>query len=160
MENINFRYLPKEDDIENVRKITESTDFFYDHEVLVAVELIEDRIRKGVNSEYSFIFAEIQGKTIAYSCYGKIACTKNSYDLYWIVTHNDYRGKGIGKILLSETEAKIKEEGGKRIYAETSSTPKYLPTRRFYESSNYFAESVLKEFYNDNDDKITFVKIL
>ncbi len=160
MENINFRYLPKEEDIENIRKITQSTNFFYDYEVLVAVELIEERLTKGEASGYSFVFAESDGKTIAYSCYGLIACTKNSYDLFWIVTHNDYRGKGIGKILLKETEAKIKEVGGKRVYAETSSIPKYAPTRKFYESTYYFAESVLKEFYNDNDDKITYVKIL
>ena len=160
MGNIKFRYMPVKDDVEKIRTITESTKFFYDYEVDVAVELIQERLSKGEASGYSFVFAEENGIIIAYSCYGHIACTKNSYDLYWIVTHNDCRGKGIGKILLKETENKIKEAGGKKVYAETSSLPKYASTRRFYESTGYKAESVLKEFYNDNDDKITFVKTI
>lgn len=155
-----FRYKEKPEDLEDVRIITDSTGFFYDYEVDVAVELIQDKISKGEASDYKFIFMESDGRTIAYSCYGHIACTKNSYDLYWIVTHNDFRGKGFGKLLLKETENKIEEEGGRKVYAETSSTPKYEPTRKFYLSNNYLAESVLKDFYNDDDDKIVYVKRL
>lgn len=158
--NIEYRTEARQEDIENVRKITDSTGFFYDYETEVAIELIEDRINKGNKSEYEFIFAEVDGETVAYSCYGLIACTKNSFDLYWIVTHNDQRGKGIGKKLLKETEDRIKASGGKRVYAETSSLPKYEPTRKFYETNNYKAESVLKDFYNDDDDKFTYVKTL
>jgi ribosomal protein S18 acetylase RimI-like enzyme len=158
--NFRFRYEPKSKDVENIRKIVESTNYFYDYEVAVAVELIQERLDKGLQSGYEFIFAEADGKTVAYSCYGHIACTKNSYDLYWIVTHNDFRGKGIGKLLLSETENKIKASGGRKVYAETSSLAKYIPTRKFYETNGYFAEAILKEFYNDNDDKVVFVKTL
>jgi len=162
MENINFkfRYDPSPEDVENIRQIVESTNYFYDYEVEVAVELIIERLDKRLASGYEFIFAEADGKTVAYSCYGHIACTKNSYDLYWIVTHNDYRGKGIGKLLLTETENKIKASGGKKVYAETSSLPKYAPTRKFYETTGYTADAVLKEFYNDNDDKVVYVKTL
>jgi N-acetylglutamate synthase-like GNAT family acetyltransferase len=155
-----YRYHAKPEDLENVKIITESTGFFYDYEVDVAVELIQDKLAKGDASDYKFIFIESEGRTIAYSCYGHIACTKNSYDLYWIVTNNDFRGKGFGRLLLKETENKIKEAGGKKIYAETSSLPKYEPTRKFYLTSEYIAESVLKDFYNDNDDKIVYVKRL
>ena len=157
---MNFRYLPVIDDIETIREIVKSTGYFYDYEIDVAVELVEERLAKGEASGYHFVFAESEGNTIAYSCYGHIACTKNSYDLFWIVTHNDYRGKGIGKILLKETENKVRQAGGRNIYAETSSLPKYVSTRKFYESNGYKAESVLKDFYNENDDKVTFVKTL
>jgi GNAT superfamily N-acetyltransferase len=155
-----YRYHAKPEDLEDVKIITASTGFFYDYEVDVAVELIQDKLAKGEASDYKFIFVEADGRTVAYSCYGHIACTKNSYDLYWIVTHNDFRGKGYGRLLLKETENKIKEAGGMKIYAETSSLPKYEPTRKFYLSSLYIAESVLKDFYNDNDDKIVYVKRL
>lgn len=158
--NVSFRYEAKAEDVDVIRQIVESTDYFYDYEVEVAVELVEERLNKGPSSGYEFVFAEVDGRTVAYTCYGLIACTKNSYDLYWIVTHNDFRGKGIGKLLLKETEEKIKGSGGKKVYAETSSIPKYDSTRKFYENTGYIAEAVLKEFYDDNDDKVVFVKTL
>ncbi len=143
-------------DIDNVRDIITSTNFFQDHEIPVAVKLVEERLEKGLESGYHFIFASIVGKTIAYACYGEIPCTKGSYDLYWIVTHNDYRGKGIGKALMAEVEKQIMGSGGRVIYIETSSKPQYKPTRLFYENYGCVTEAVLKDFYDYGDDKIIY----
>jgi len=151
-----FRYEPTMKDIDNVRDIITSTNFFQDHEIPVAVELVEERLEKGLESGYHFIFASIVGKTIAYACYGEIPCTKGSYDLYWIVTHNDYRGKGIGKALMAEVEKQIMGSGGRVIYIETSSKPQYKPTRLFYENYGCVTEAVLKDFYDYGDDKIIY----
>ena len=96
--NITFRYNVKVEDIFRVREIVESTKFFYDIEIPIAVELVSSAA-SGYNV-YKFIFAEIDGEVVAYSCYGKIDGTVGGYDLYWIVTHNDYRGSGIGKQLI------------------------------------------------------------
>ena len=137
-----------------------STGFFYDHEVDVAVELIEERLHKGEKSGYFFVFAEVDGITAAYSCYGPISTTKSSHDLYWIVTHNDFRGKGIGKKLLDETYRHVRAMGGTQIYAETSGREHYAPTRQFYDSAGYTLESTLKDFYDKGDDKLTYVKRL
>jgi ribosomal protein S18 acetylase RimI-like enzyme len=144
-------------DIENIREIIVSTGFFYDHEVPVAVSLAEERLQHGLESGYYFVFVEIDNKTVAYSCYGEIACTIGSYDLYWIATHNDYRGKGIGKQLLEKTHQLIKHVGGRLIIAETSSTEKYLPTRTFYESNKYIQEAQIKDFYQSGDDKCMYI---
>lgn len=151
-----YRNEPQETDIENVREIITSTGFFYDHEIPVAVELVEERLQKGLDSGYFFIFAELDGKTIAYSCFGEIPCTKGSYDLYWIATHNDYRGKGIGKKLLAETVKAIAEVGGRSIYIETSSKKMYEPTRYFYENYGCTTEAILKDFYDTNDHKYIY----
>lgn len=151
-----FRFDPTNADIENVREIVTSTNFFHDHEIPVAVELVEERLEKGLESGYHFIFADIDSKTIAYACYGEIPCTKGSYDLYWIATHNDYRGKGIGKTLMAEVERHIKSLGGRVIYIETSSKAHYEPTRKFYEDYGCVTEAVLKDFYDFGDDKIIY----
>ena len=50
--------------------------------------------------------------------------------------------------------------GGKGIYLETSSTEKYIPTREFYLRCNYKIEAQIKDFYDDGDDKVIFVKRL
>jgi len=157
---IKFRQNVKPEDIEHVREIVVSTGFFYDFEIPVAVELVEDRIAEGEESGYFFIFAEVEGKTVSYSCYGPIAGTDAGYDLYWIVTHNDYRGLGIGKKLLDETHKVVKNRGGRYIIAETSSLEKYTPTRQFYEKNNYDKEAIIKDFYLTGDDKVIYVKRL
>jgi ribosomal protein S18 acetylase RimI-like enzyme len=157
---IRFRETVKPDDVENVREIAASTGFFYDFEIPVAVELVEDRLTEGEESGYFFIFVEVEGKTVSYSCYGPIAGTDAGYDLYWIVTHNDYRGLGIGKKLLDETHRVVKNAGGRYIIAETSSLEKYTPTRLFYEKNNYDKDAVIKDFYMPGDDKVIYVKRL
>lgn len=160
MEGITLRTEPKFEDIESVREIVTSSGFFYDYEIPVAVELVQERIEKGVASEYFFVFADFEGKTISYACFGPIACTKNSYDLYWIATHNDFRGKGIGKIILEQSEKEIAQLGGRGIYIETSSKPLYEPTQQFYLKCGYKIEAILKDFYDINDDKLVFTKFL
>ena len=155
-----FRQNVKPEDIETVREIVASTGFFYDFEIPVAVELVEAAVEEGEASGYFFIFAEADGNTLAYSCYGQIACTDAGYDLYWIVTHNDYRGMRIGKLLLEETHRVVKNRGGRYIIAETSCLEKYTPTRLFYEKNNYDRDATIKDFYMPGDDKAIYVKRL
>jgi ribosomal protein S18 acetylase RimI-like enzyme len=158
--NITFRTTPEKKDIKRIREIVVSTKFFYDHEVEVAVELIVERLDYGESTGYNFIFAEVDGVTAAYSCYGPIALTKSSFDLYWIVTHNDYRGKGIGKKLLEETFKQAKKMGCTLIVAETSGLEHYAPTRSFYDSTKFTLEGRLKDFYDKGDDKYIYIKRL
>ncbi len=145
-------------DMDSVREIVTSTGFFHDYEVDVAVELVEETIVKGSEDGYRFVFADYNGKTIGYCCYGLIPCTKSSYDIYWIAVHNEQRGKGIGKLLLQKTEEEIKKLGGTGIFLETSSKDLYKPTRQFYINANYMTEVVIKDFYEVGDDKYIFSK--
>jgi len=145
-------------DIEKVNEIVSSTKFFHDDELVIAVELVNERLQKGLASGYEFIFAEIAGKTVAYSCYGEIPATLGSYDLYWLVTHQSYRGQGIGKQLLAVTEKAIRQRQGRAIYVETAAREQYAPTHHFYERCQYIKEAQLKDFYAVGDDKIIYVK--
>ncbi len=145
-------------DFEGIKEILESTGFFYDYEIEVALELASDNLAKGSKSEYYFLLAEVGGKPAGYCCYGPIACTEGSYDLYWIAVHKNFQGQGVGQELLKETEKKIAGIGGRGIYVETASRPQYTPTRAFYLKTGYIIEAVLKDFYSPGDDKVIFVK--
>jgi len=159
-EPLSFREEVLADDSIAVRNIVASTGFFYDHEIDVAVELVDERLQKGLKSGYLFLFAEQGGRTVGYSCYGEIACTEGSYDLYWIAVHEDCRSQGIGKILLQKTEALIAGLKGRVVWVETSGQKKYASTRSFYLRSGYQEEAVLKGFYGPDDDKFIYVKRL
>ena len=159
-EELVFRTSVNDTDIENVREIVSSTGFFSDEEVIIAAELVEERLTKGESSGYFFLFIEIDGKTIGYSCFGPIPATKLSYDLYWIAVHNDYQNRGLGKLLLYESEKAINELGGKRIYVETSGKEQYKATRKFYLACSYKEEAVLNDFYAPGDAKYLYLKVL
>jgi GNAT superfamily N-acetyltransferase len=155
-----LRYEAAPPDSLAVRRIVESTGFFRPDEVDVAVELVVERLAKGDASGYHFIFADRGGRTIGYACYGPIACTVGSYDLFWIAVEQAEQGHGLGRQLLAEAERLIHDRGGRRIYIETSGRPQYLPTRRFYERCGYHTAAVLPEFYDAGDDKVILCKQL
>ena len=142
-----------------VRRIVAATDFFRPDEIEVAVELVDEYLAKGLASGYQFLFAELDSSVAGYACYGPIACTLGSFDLYWIAVDPSWQGRGLGQILLRETEKQILQQGGRHIYIETSGRPQYTPTRSFYERCGYEVVAVLPEFYDHEDDKIVWRKI-
>ena len=153
-----FREHATVEDLKAIEDILRSSGFFYEIEIPVAVSLLEAYLEEGDASGYHFIFADVDGKTVGYTCYGEIAGTESSYDLYWIAMHNECRGKGIGKQLLEKTHEVIRSKGGMLVVAETSSQEKYLPTRQFYLSTGYKEEGFVKDFYKPGDGRLTYVK--
>ncbi len=159
-ESVIYRTDVKASDIEAVGEIVRSTNFFNSEEIEVAMGLVEERVETGIESGYEFVFAEVDGKVVGYTCYGRIPCTKHSFDLYWIAIHQDFRGLGIGKELMDRTEKVIKEIGGIGVYVETSSKELYHPTRSFYLKMNYIEKALFEDFYDKNDGKVVYVKFL
>jgi len=157
---IGFRSTVTERDLQLVREITDSTGFFYPEEVDTAVELVEDRLAKGPRCGYHFLFAEQEGETVGYTSFGPIACTRESYDLYWIVVSGTYRGKGLGTQLLEQSEEAIASLGGTRVYIETSARPLYEPTRAFYLARGYTQIAELEDFYAPGDAKAMYLKVM
>ena len=160
MNDIILRSDVRADDARAVRDIVSSTGFFYEEEIAVAVELVDERLNKGEVSGYHFLFVESSGRTVGYACFGPTPCTQASWDLYWIAVHPDFRGKGIGKTLLAASEETIRAAGGRRIYIETASRELYAPTRAFYLACGYVMEALLQDFYAPGDSKCIFVKVI
>jgi GNAT superfamily N-acetyltransferase len=136
------------------------TGFFSPAEVDIAVELVDDRLSRGGKSDYRFLLAERKGALIAYTCFGAIDGTLNSYDLYWIVVRDDLRKMGIGRELMRRTEDRILRSRGGRVYVDTSSRDQYAPTRAFYMRCGYRQAAVLPDFYAPGDGKIIYEKTL
>ena len=159
-DQIIWREEPRSSDVDIVRDIITSSGFFSKEEIEVAVELVQERLSKGVSSGYYFLFGEKDDQVIGYSCFGPIPCTTESFDIYWIAVHEKLRGLGLGREILERVEQKIRDMGGKRIYVETSSRKQYAPTRSFYMQCGYKEEAVLKDFYSPGDHKVIFLKVL
>ena len=155
-----FRYEVRPDDRESVRRLVDSTGVFSPVEIDVAVELVDDRLKRGSQSDYYFVFAEQDGRPVGYTCYGPIALTAGSFDLYWIAVDRAMHGRKIGRVLLEHTEELVLAAGGRQIYIETSNRHHYAPTRGFYLRCGYDQEALLKDFYAPGDDKVIYVKTL
>jgi GNAT superfamily N-acetyltransferase len=159
-DNLSYRIDVRQADRERVREIVSSSGFFSQEEIEIAVELVDERLLKGEISGYFFLFAEVGGHTVGYTCFGPIAGSLQSYDLYWIAVHDRFRRSGIGKNLLARSEELILHQGGRRIYIETSSRPQYETTRAFYLGSGYRENAFLEDFYAPEDGKIIYVKAI
>ncbi len=95
-----------------------------------------------------------------YACYGPIPCTKSAFDLYWIAVDPRYQRHGLGRLLVSAVEERIKKSGGDRIYIDTSGRPDYAPTRAFYERNSFHRAACLPDFYAPGDDRVIYSKYL
>lgn len=147
---------PEDRDV--VRRMIAGSGFFTDAEVDVAVELVDERLAKGPASGYEFLFVEEAERVLGYACYGEIACTVGSYDLYWVAVDPERRGQGLGRWLMSLAEQAIRDRGGRKIYVETSGKPMYEPTRQFYLHCGYEEIARFPDFYAPGDAKLVYVK--
>jgi GNAT superfamily N-acetyltransferase len=157
---LDFRYEVRPDDRDAVRRLVASTGVFSPVELDVAVELVDERLKRGAESGYHFVFAEQDGRPVGYTCYGPIALTAASFDLYWIAVDKTLHGRIIGRLVLERTEELIHQLGGRQVYIETSNRHHYAPTRGFYLRCGYDQEALLKDFYAPGDDKVIYVKTL
>jgi len=155
-----FRAEPRPADVVAVRTLVAATGFFSAEEIAVAAELVEERLARGPASGYEFRFADAAGGLAGYSCFGRIALTLASYDLYWIVVAPTAQRSGLGRRLLGATEAAVAALGGQRLYAETSSRPLYAPTRGFYRGCGYREAALFADFYAPGDGKVVFERRL
>jgi ribosomal protein S18 acetylase RimI-like enzyme len=153
-----FREEVRASDKAQIHQLVQDSGFFSPEELRIAVELVEERLSDGTESGYFFLFAEHSDGIIGYTCFGPVPDTTNSYDIYWIVVHNDFRHLGIGKSLIALTEDLIEQRGGRHIYIDTSSRNQYKSTRMFYTRCGYRKDAFVKDFYNPGDSKITYVK--
>lgn len=156
-----LRYEPTPSDARAVRDLVKRTAYFNDEEVGIAAELVEERLAKGVESGYEFVFADDDaGRLLGYACFGKIPCTTNRFDLYWIAVEPKVQGRGLGRELLRAAEERIVALDGARVYVDTSTKPQYAATRSFYERCGYELDAALEGFYGPGDGKAIYRRIL
>src|SRR5262245_33148301 len=148
-------------DLAAVARLVREAGVFSEPEIALAVSLAEDALAHGAEaSGHHFLLARRDERVLGYSCFGPIDGTQCSFDLYWIVVGAPSQGRGLGRRLLAETEARIRARGGRRVWVETSGRPDYAPTRAFYERAGYAREARLADFYAPGDDKWIYVKEL
>lgn len=158
-----WRIQVRESDAAAVGALVAESGFFSAEEQLVAVELVNEALSRGVDSGYAFVFSDMPrspGKLQGYACFGPIPATQSSFDLYWVAVSPRHQGKGLGRELVLEAERLARANGATQMYVDTSGREQYIPTRAFYERMNYLTVAVLESFYAPGDDKVIYLKRL
>ena len=142
-----------------IQDIAARTGFFSQEEVECVAALWEDYLTVGpVVGGYNFIVDREGDRVLGFACYGPRDLTTGVFDLYWIAVDPNLRRSGVGRRLLIASEEAVCKAGGRMLIAETSGTPHYEPTRKFYLGMGYVMEASIKDFYSEGDDLAIFVK--
>lgn len=136
-------------------------------EVDVALELLDLALGEPEQADYRFLLAEEPGadavrpglnrRLVGYVCYGPTPMTEGTYDLYWLVTHPDHKGRGLARALISTMEERLRAEGARLIRVETSSRE---ASRRFYLAAGYEDVARFEDFYRRGDDLLVYTRRL
>ena len=148
------------EDRASVLGLLKRTGFFRPGELKIAAEVYDAAIAAGPGGDYqSFVARDVQS-TVGGVCYGPTPCTEGTFDIYWLGVDPDSQRNGVGTSLVQFALSAIKNRGGRLVVVETSGSPRYEPSRRFYEKIGFQKAAQIADFYAADDDKVIYTKRL
>jgi ribosomal protein S18 acetylase RimI-like enzyme len=143
-------------DLTGLKEVLDSSELF-------PSEYLEDMISDYFNNKDTedIWFAYIENnRPIALGYCAPEKLTNGTYNLYAIAVRKELQGKGIGQKMMNFIEKLLIDNGKRVLIVETSSIDHYALTRKFYDKLGYRQEAVIKDFWNDGEDKVIFWKKL
>lgn len=146
-------------DRESILQLLRSDSTFNEEEITVAMEVIDAAIA-APGQDYDALVVEEGGRVVAYVCFGRTPMTDGTWDLYWIATHRDARGRGHASRLVRAMEAELLAARARIVRIETSQLEAYGAAREFYRRLQYEEVGRIRDFYRPGDDLIILAKRL
>jgi ribosomal protein S18 acetylase RimI-like enzyme len=141
-------------------ELTAGTEYFKPLELVALREVFEDYYRENrALGHRSYVWTE-NDKPLGFVYYAPVPMTEGTWYLYWIAVSKDHQGHGLGKQLLQYVEKDVRDRDGRLLLIETSSLPKYEPTRAFYSKRGFDVVAQIPDFYAEGDGLVVFRKRL
>lgn len=136
--------------------LAEATGVFKPHEIEALQEVLDDYHAVNHTFDHRAAVWEEAGGPAGFVYFAPTAMTDRTWELWWIAVAPDRQGQGLGGRLLRYVEAQVRDAAGRLLLIETSSTPPYVPTRKFYLKHGYAEAARIPDFYSDGDDKVIY----
>jgi GNAT superfamily N-acetyltransferase len=150
-------------DREAVLRLLRDTDMFTPAEIAVAEEQLDIVLDQPGQRDYDIVVITDDGeagRVAGFLSWGPTPLTEGTFDVYWMAVAPDRQGRGCGKRLLGWLEDRVRTERGRLIVIETSSQPKYEPTRAFYLRRGFREAARIPDFYKPGDARVIYTKFL
>lgn len=86
--------------------------------------------------------------------------TSGTYNLLAIGVSENHQRKGVAVEMMNFIEQKLKTIGARVLIVETSSDDGQIGARNLYQKLGYNQEAVIRDFWNEGEDKIVYWKKL
>ena len=152
---LHIRKITK-NDLQKLKEVIDSNELF-------PSDLLDEMSNDFLTNESSldvWLTAELNDNPIAVMYFSPERMTEGTYNLYLIAVQKEFQRKGFGKKIMNFIEQYLKELNGRILIVETSGLPEFELTRKFYDKCNYTRAAVIKEFYQEGEDKVVFWKKL
>ncbi len=143
-------------DVPELKKVLDSIELF-------PSEYLDDMISDYLNNEESeeiWFTATENNAPISIGFCAPEKLTEGTYNLYALGVKSDIQSKGTGSKMMSFIENHLKDLGHRILIVDTSGTDDFTSTRKFYEKLGYDKEAVIRDFWDDGDDKVVYRKRL
>lgn len=107
-----------------------------------------------------WLSTELEGQLVAITYCAPERMTEGTYNLYLIAVRKEAQGKGIGRKIMTYVENLLREQQVRILLVETSGLAEFKLTREFYDKCLYRREAVIRDFYQQGEDKVIFWKAL
>jgi ribosomal protein S18 acetylase RimI-like enzyme len=141
-------------------ELARATGVFKPSEVAALREVLDDYHARERALGHRADTSERDGRVVGFAYYAPSAMSERGWYLWWIAVDPTVHARGLGSELLRHVEGEVRASDGRLLLIETSSLPRYEPTRRFYLKHGYETAGVLRDFYADRDDMVVFAKRL
>ena len=146
----------KRNDVSALKEVLDSIELF-------PAEMLDEMIANYFHNPDSqdIWFTSIEnGKPISIGYCAPEKLTEGTYNLYAIGVRSDIQGKGIGSKMMTYIENQLRQTGNRILIVETSGAADFQQTRKFYENLNYTKEAVIRDFWEEGNDKVIYWKRL
>jgi ribosomal protein S18 acetylase RimI-like enzyme len=143
-------------DIEGLKTVVESCEPFPSE---LLDEMMEEYFRNAQTPDIWFTCID-QNKPIAIGYCVPEKLTQGTYNLLAIGVALTFQRMGIATEMMQYWEQLLKQKNARILIVETSGDPAQMAARNFYKKIGYIQEATIKDFWNDGEDKIIFLKKL
>jgi ribosomal protein S18 acetylase RimI-like enzyme len=140
-----------------IGEITAQAGVFTGEEKDSVFELFDAHLQSP-DSGYEWLSARTGGCVAGFACFGPTPLAQGAYDLYWICTDRERRGRGVGRALFAAMEADIRNRHGRLLMIWTSGGEQYLPASKFYQDLGCESSARIRDYYRPGEDLVVFIK--